>query len=150
MKGAPEEGTEIREVSDENEAAECYPLMKQLRPHLATEGEFIERWHRQRMAGYRLLGLWCGGKLVALAGFRVIENLVHGMHLYVDDLVTTEEARGRGHGAELLRRLRAEGRLLGCAKLLLDTPLANVLAHRFYYRNGLLATALRFAEVLEE
>jgi hypothetical protein len=26
----------------------------------------------------------------------------------------------------------------------LDTPLSNVLGHRFYYRNGLLAGALRF------
>ena len=70
--------------------------MKELRPHLATETEFVERWRRQRAAGYRLLGLWCEEKLVALAGFRVIENLVHGMHLYVDDLVTLEEARGCG------------------------------------------------------
>jgi GNAT superfamily N-acetyltransferase len=123
--------------------------MKQLRPHLATEAEFVERWRRQRAAGYCLLGLWCERQLVALAGFRVSENLVHGMHLYVDDLVTTEAARGQGHGAELLRRLRAEARASGCGKLLLDTPLANVLGHRFYYRNGLLATALRFAQVLE-
>jgi hypothetical protein len=26
----------------------------------------------------------------------------------------------------------------------LDTPLANVLGHRFYYRNGLLARSIRF------
>jgi GNAT superfamily N-acetyltransferase len=149
MKPPEEAMLEIREANSEEEVSACFPLMKQLRPHLATETEFVERWRRQRAAGYRLLGLWHEGKLVALAGFRVIENLVHGTHLYVDDLVTTEEARGRGHGAKLLCRLRTEAQTLGCTKLLLDTPLANVLGHRFYYRNGLLATALRFAEVLE-
>ncbi len=150
MKPAPEVAVKIREVTREEEVSGCFALMKELRPHLATETEFVARWRRQKAAGYRLLGLWCEGKLVALAGFRVMENLVHGMHLYVDDLVTTEGARGRRHGAELLRRLRVEARTLGCRMLLLDTPLSNVLGHRFYYRNGLLATALRFAEVLEE
>jgi hypothetical protein len=41
-----------------------------------------------------------------------------------------------------------EGQALGCARLVLDTPLTNVLGHRFYYRNGLLATALRFGQTL--
>ncbi len=37
-----------------------------------------------------------------------------------------------------------EGRSLGCKKLVLDTGLDNALAHRLYYRQGLLAQALRF------
>ncbi|MNT19214.1 hypothetical protein D3C72_1544650 [compost metagenome] len=47
-------------------------------------------------------------------------------------------------------RLKAEARAAGCRKLVLDTPLTNVLGHRFYYRNGLLASALRFYYVLED
>jgi GNAT superfamily N-acetyltransferase len=137
--------TEIRYADPDADTGACYVLMRQLRPHLTSESEFAERWRRQCGAGYRMMGLWLDGKLVCLAGFRVIENLVHGVHLYVDDLVTSEEARGRGAGAGLLRRLQEEARALGCAKLLLDTQLSNALAHRFYYRNGLLATALRFA-----
>ena len=43
-----------------------------------------------------------------------------------------------------MARLKREAAALGCAKLVLDTPLTNVLGHRFYYRNGLLASALRF------
>jgi hypothetical protein len=31
----------------------------------------------------------------------------------------------------------------------LDTPLTNVLGHRFYYRNGLLARALRFNHMID-
>ena len=137
-------GADIRRVDDEKALAACYPLMRQLRPHLSSGREFAERWRRQTAAGYRLLAAWRGETPVALAGYRLQDNLVHGLHLYVDDLVTDEALRGEGLGRALLNRLKAEGRALGCARLVLDTPLTNTLGHRFYYREGLLATALRF------
>lgn len=143
-EGAPDP----RPVATDAELAACYGLMRQLRPSLSSEAEFVERWKRQAAEGYRLLALWHGGNPVALAGFRAQENLVHGRHLYVDDLVTEEGARSRGHGRVLIERLEREGRALGCAKLVLDTPLSNALGHRFYYRQGLLATALRFTKSL--
>jgi GNAT superfamily N-acetyltransferase len=131
-------------VEDAAAAARCYPVMRELRPHLTSEAEFVERWRRQCADGYRLLAVWRDETAVALAGWRVQENLVHGRFLYVDDLVTTETERSRGHGERLMTAIVAEGRRLGLARLVLDTPLSNVLGHRFYYRNGLLATALRF------
>ncbi len=135
---------ELRAVETEADARACYPLMHQLRPHLDGEREFITRWRRQTAVGYRLLALWRQDRPVALAGFRVQDNLMHGVHLYVDDLVTDQALRGSGYGQRLMERLSEEARVLGCAKLILDTPLTNTLGHRFYYRQGLLATALRF------
>ncbi len=131
-------------VESESEIEACFWLVRQLRPDLASAEEFLARWRRQASAGYRLLALRQGAKPVALAGFRVQENFVHGTHLYVDDLVTDEECRSSGHGRVLLERLKAEGRARGCTKLVLDTPFSNTLGHRFYYRQGLLASALRF------
>ena len=118
--------------------------MRQLRPHLKSQEEFIARWRGQSADGYRLLALWGEGGPVALAGYRVTENLVHGKFLYVDDLISDQSARSRGHGAQLLDKLKEDGRALGCNKLVLDTGLDNFLAHRFYFRQGLLAQALRF------
>jgi hypothetical protein len=43
-----------------------------------------------------------------------------------------------------MERLKVEGHALGCTKLVLDAALTNTLGHRFYYRQGLLATALCF------
>ncbi|WP_297927415.1 GNAT family N-acetyltransferase [Metallibacterium sp.] len=131
-------------VDDEDGARRCYPLMAQLRPHLATEDEFVDRWRRQVADGYRLLALLDGPRVIALAGFRVQENLVYGRFLYVDDLVTDGALRGGGHGEQLMTRLKKEARILGCDRLVLDTPLDNSLGHRFYFRNGLLAASLRF------
>jgi ribosomal protein S18 acetylase RimI-like enzyme len=131
-------------VAGEADIAACYSLMRALRPHLSSEAEFIERWRRQSVEGYAIVALWRVQRPVALAGFRVQENLVHGRFLYVDDLVTDESERRHGHGARLLDHLKAEGRARGCRKLVLDTAIENILAHRFYYRQGLLALSLRF------
>jgi GNAT superfamily N-acetyltransferase len=134
---------ELRYVG-EAEIGDCFTLMRQLRPRLASAAEFAAQWRRQAADGYRILALWPDRMPVALAGFRLQENFVHGRFLYVDDLVSEQKERGRGRGARLLEHLGAEGRALGCAKLVLDSGLDNALAHRFYYRQGLLATALRF------
>jgi ribosomal protein S18 acetylase RimI-like enzyme len=139
---------DIRVVGEADIAA-CFALMRMLRPHLTSEAEFVERWRRQSEQGYSIIAFWRDQHPVALAGFRVQENLVHGRFLYVDDLVTEESERRCGHGARLLDRLKVEGRALGCRKLVLDTALDNTLAHRFYYRQGLLALSLRFNCVLD-
>lgn len=138
----------IREIG-EADIARCFPLMRQLRPHLASPAEFVARWRHQSEAGYRIAALSSSdGTLHALAGYRVAESLMHGRFLYVDDLVADEGARGRGYGARLMTHLKERGRALGCAKLVLDTGLDNALGHRFYYRQGLLAMALRFSAAL--
>lgn len=54
-------------------------------------------------------------------------------------------ARQHDGGYRLLDAAAAEGRTLGGLRLVLDTALDNVLAHRFYYRQGMLARALRFS-----
>jgi GNAT superfamily N-acetyltransferase len=135
-------------IIGEAEIGACYELMRKLRPHLASVEEFVSRWRSQSADGYRILALWLeqGPYPVprSLAGYRITENLVHGKFLYVDDLVSDQAERSRGYGEKLLDKLKEEGRTLGCKKLVPDTGLDNALAHRFYYRQGLLAQALRF------
>ncbi|MEO6855817.1 MAG: GNAT family N-acetyltransferase [Rhodoferax sp.] len=132
------------EMVDATDVRACHALMLQLRPQLGTADEWLLRFQRQATTGYRLLALLHGGQAVALAGFRVQENLVYGRFLYVDDLVTHAAERGGGHAAQLLHGLQAEARRQGCERLVLDTALGNVQAHRFYYRSGLVIQALRF------
>jgi ribosomal protein S18 acetylase RimI-like enzyme len=108
----------------------------------------VTRVARQHAAGYRLLGAWRDTAPLALAGYRFEENLIRGKFVYVDDLVTAAEARRSRIGAHLLEAVSAIGRDAGCVHLVLDTALDNVLAHRFYYREGRLARALRFSRPL--
>ncbi|WP_042703866.1 GNAT family N-acetyltransferase [Azospirillum sp. B506] len=150
MSTSPQSSTDIRAIETDEEVAACFPLMRQLRPHLSSKEEFVSRWRRQTAAGYRLLALWQADGPTALAGFRLQDNLMHGIHFYVDDLVTDEKARSTGAGRLMMDRLKSEARRSGCTRLVLDTPLTNMLGHRFYFRHGLLARALRFSIDLDE
>jgi len=141
---------QIRRIDTADEVAACFPLMHQLRPHLQDADELVTRWQRQTQDGYRMAGLWDRGRLVALAGYRHGENLVYGPYCYVDDLVTDADARSGGYGQKLMDWLKAQAQAQGCERLVLDTPLNNVLGHRFYYRNGLLGTALRFNYLFDQ
>ena len=125
--------------------AKCYPVMAQLRPHLGSAEELVTRIMRQREAGYRLLAAWRDEVPIGLAGYRFEENLIYGRFIYVDDLVAMDSERGSGIGASLLDFVAMEGQKAACDRLVLDTALDNVLAHRFYYRQRLLMRALRFS-----
>lgn len=134
--------------SDENVLL-CFPLMQELRPHLTNPEQFVLQVRRQQQQGYRLLAIWEGGIPVGLGGYRQQENTIYGKFIYVDDLVVSKNKRGSGLGEMLLDAIRLEAQQLGCKRLVLDTGMANSLAQRFYFRQGMLALGLHFNETLE-
>ncbi|CAD5107671.1 GNAT family N-acetyltransferase [Zestomonas carbonaria] len=135
-------------LDNDQELLACFPLMRELRPHLDDPQSFVRQLARQAGQGYRLLAGRQDGEVLGLAGCRLQENLIYGRFLYVDDLVTRADRRGGGIGERLLETAREEARRLGCARLVLDTGLGNALAQRFYFRQGLLATGLHFGQSL--
>jgi len=126
----------------------CYSLMRLLRPSLLDSADFLDKVRQQQAQGYQLLALLTADTVVALAGYRYQQNLVHGRFVYVDDLVTDSGRRGQQLGSQLLSAVMQEARLQACDHMILDSGLTNVLAHRFYYRQGLLAQALHFSLAL--
>jgi GNAT superfamily N-acetyltransferase len=84
--------------------------------------------------------------VVAVAGFRVGENLAWGRFLYVDDLVTLTTHRSKGVGASLLSWLRDVASNEGCVQLHLDSGAQRKDAHRFYEREGMLVAGFHFVE----
>jgi ribosomal protein S18 acetylase RimI-like enzyme len=140
--------TMFRHAESEAELITCHPLMRELRPHLDSAQAFVRRARLQQAQGWRLLALWNSDSPIALAGYRWMDNLVHGRFLYVDDLVTAEAARSQQLGGALLAELERMAVTDGAKKLVLDTAMANARAQRFYFRCGLLATALHFTKVL--
>jgi len=111
-------------------------------------GAFVRRVRLQEGAGYRLAAARDAGRVVAVAGFRLGENLAWGRHLYVDDLVTLPEARSRGAGAALLAWLTRRARQEGARELHLDSGTQRLDAHRFYRREGLEVSSLHFQRTL--
>lgn len=123
----------------------CYPVIRELRPHL-TEEAFVAQAQRQRERhGYRLVYLEDEGKVVAAAGYRIAEFLAWGKALYIDDLATLSTARKRGHAGRLLDWLIAQARAEGCDQLHLDSGVQRHDAHRLYLGRRLRITSHHFA-----
>jgi GNAT superfamily N-acetyltransferase len=133
----------IQTAESDAEISRCFPVMRQLRPHL-SEAAFVPKVRAQQRGGYVLAYLEEGGEVLAAAGFRLIENLVGGKILYVDDLVTLEEHRSRGHGKVLLEWLVAHARREGCSALELDSAVQRFQAHRFYLASRMIISAHHF------
>jgi len=126
----------------------CYPIMQQLRPHI-TQAEFYARISAQQQSGYHLAALIQQQDCVAVAGFRIGDNLAWGRYLYVEDLVTDAQQRSRGHGRRLLEWLVAHARQQDCQQLHLDSGLQRVDAHRFYQQHGMQHVSKHFSMLLD-
>ena len=137
-------------TADETHLA--FAPMQVLRPHLTSVDEFVARVNgAQRLEGYRLVGSFAsdggdeGGGAVAATGFRRLHNLAWGDQLYIDDLVTVESHRGRGHGHRLLDWVLAEARRLGCGQIHLDSAPHRHDAHRLYLNEGFRISSFHFS-----
>jgi GNAT superfamily N-acetyltransferase len=139
----------LRHAMSPADLAACFPVMQELRPHLADVDTFVAQVQRQHADGYRLLAVWREAEPIGLAGYRLQENLIRGRFCYVDDLVVRASARRGGLGARLLDGVAAEARALGIGWLVLDTGFDNIFGQRFYFRYGMLPAAMRFAKGLD-
>ncbi len=121
-----------------------------MRPHIASEAEFLARVRRQQQTqpGWQLLYVEEDGAPVAAASFRIVELLAWGKALYVDDLITGEGRRGKGYAATLMRWMEERARAEGCAQFHLDSGTHRHAAHRFYHRVGLAISSFHFSKVL--
>lgn len=129
------------------EITACYPVMRELRAHLEAD-RFLAQVRAQESRGYQLAYTVRPEGVVAVAGFRICENLAWGRFLYVDDLVTLPSHRSQGIGGELLAWLREHAVNEGCGQLHLDSGIQRKDAHRFYEREGMSIAGYHFADNL--
>ena len=141
---------EICLAETDDQITRCYPVMAELRPHIA-EGAFVPQVRRQMDDdGYELAYVETGDGVRAVAGYRFGECLAWGSFLYVDDLVTMASARSAGHGGALLDWLFERARVRHCDELHLDSGVQRFAAHRFYLRKRMDITSHHFAIRLAE
>jgi GNAT superfamily N-acetyltransferase len=137
----------VRKLETVSALKVAFKVMVELRPQLDLE-QFLTLVHDMREESYRLVGVFDGGALVAVAGYRVLTMLVRGRSLYVDDLVTTATRRGKGYGKLLLEWLQVEGQRLHCTEFHLDSGVQRFAAHGFYFGRGLHISSYHFAKAL--
>jgi len=139
----------VWQAQTDDEIKTCYSVMRQLRPHY-TVAAFVARVRFQQGLGYHLVCLEGPDGPLAVAGYQIRETLIDGRFLHVDDLVTDDGRRSRGHGGELLAWLIERARDLECDSLQLDSGVHREDAHRFYEREGLTRTAYHFSQQTRE
>ena len=126
-----------------------FSLMRELRPHLDF-AQFARLCEAARQADdYTLVGVEENGRPVAVMGMRLLHDLVHGAHLYIDDLVVAESHRSRGLGARLLHYAERTATLAGTKQLRLCTGIENEAGRRFYKREGWTERALAIKKRLD-
>ncbi len=137
--------TTILTVTSDPDIQQCYPVMSQLRPHIAPE-DFLPRIKAQMADGYMLSCIKKGDLVVAVAGFRIGRNLAWGKHLYVDDLVTDSQNRSSGYGRKMIDWIILFAKEKGCEQLHLDSGIQRTETHKFYKREGLELASYHFSK----
>ena len=124
----------VQLANTDADLAACFPVMKELRPHLKDAADLVAAVRRMEKEFYAIAYVAAGGRPVACMGFRASEMLARGIHYYVDDLVTLPGARSHGHGRTLLDWLEAKAKAEGKVALHLESGTHRIDAHRFYFR----------------
>jgi len=134
----------VRKITTKEQILTTRTVMLQLRPGVPPE-EYVATVKRMmKTDGYRLAAAFEGDAVRAVAGYRIMEMLVCGKILYVDDLSTDERFRSKGYGKELLDWLKAEAQAQRCLEIQLDSGVHRERAHRFYFREGLTIKSYHF------
>ena len=125
----------IVEYDELKDSERFYKVLFELRPLLSLE-EFRKIYIQANKSDqYTLVGVESQDEIVAVMGFRVLYDFVHGKHLYIDDLVVTNKMRGKNVGKNLISYAEKKAHELSCSKLRLCTGIENEGAKKFYERH---------------
>ena len=131
-------------AKNENEVAECFHLISELRPHL-TLGDFISKVKRlSKTTGYELVYLDDSG-IKAVAGMKVSEWLHTGRYLEIEELVTDKNFRSKGYGGKLFDWIIKYAKQNDCAQIRLVSGVSREKAHKFYLDKGMIFEAKYFS-----
>lgn len=135
----------VKKMTTDADILGTFRVMKQLRTHL-DEAQFLDQVKRQQASqAYNIAAAHdSSGTVRCVAGYRFSETLAWGKFLYVDDLVTDQEARCSQFGKQMMEWLLEEARVNSCRQLHLDSGVQRHGAHRFYLRERMDITCFHF------
>jgi GNAT superfamily N-acetyltransferase len=136
----------IQTATNKDSIDKCFEAMQALRPYLKKEN-FAELISGMMQRGYHLIFVEDEGKAICASGFRFTEHLAWGKVIYIDDLTTLPEARGKGCASAILDYIHKLAKEKGCDQVHLDSGCneARYDAHRLYLKKGYNITSHHFA-----
>lgn len=133
--GAEVTKMQVRILKSEGELKTVAPILSQIRPHFDLN-ELVDRIKIQQKRGYKLAYVVSGEKVLCVAGFVTGYKLAWGKHIYIDDLVTSEEHRSAGAAKILMEWFKTYAKENGYEAIHLDSSVLRFPSHKFYLESG--------------
>ncbi|GGD71547.1 N-acetyltransferase GCN5 [Emticicia aquatilis] len=127
---------QIQIAQTKEDFLKCFDVMQALRPHLTPE-LFLELLPKMKEENYSLLFIEENDKAVSACGFRYLTTLFDGRYIYIDDLTTLPEARGKGYAGALFDYVVEKAKEEGLKAVHLDSGHQRYDAHRLYLNKGM-------------
>ena len=136
----------IQTANTDESIEKCFTVMQALRPHLEKRS-FLPLIKDMQTRGYHLIYIEENGNVLAASGYRFTEHLLWGKAIYIDDLSTLPQGRGKGYASALLDHIAMVGRNNSCNQIHLDSGSnpGRYDAHRLYLKSGYNITSFHFA-----
>jgi GNAT superfamily N-acetyltransferase len=135
---------EIKYAQSSNEIENCWEVVQVLRPHLQKEN-FVQQVQEMMQEGYKMIYICEGQHPVAFAGFRNMYKLHTGKIIYIDDLGTLPDYRGKGYAGRLLDHIHQLAKDTSMQGIHLDSGYHRQNAHRLYLNKGYRLASHHFA-----
>lgn len=139
---------EIRFAQSDQEILDCWDVVKELRPHLPNPGQYLQQVKEMMQDGYQIIYVSVkegnGNKAVSFAGYRNMQMLYTGKMIYIDDLGTLPDHRGRGYAGQLLDYIYQLAKDTGKTAVHLDSGYQRNTAHRLYLQKGFVLSSHHF------
>jgi GNAT superfamily N-acetyltransferase len=123
-----------------------FPLVNMHNP-LVTKARFTRCLKEMLPYGYHAVAAFDGARMVGISGFWLRSRFWCGHQLDIDNFFVHPDYRGRGVGSMLVAWLEKKALAEKCELMVLDAYADSFLAHRFYHREGFVATGSHFTKV---
>ena len=139
---------EIKLASSKEDIEKCVEVISELRPHV-NAASMVAMITEMLTEGYKLAFIEEDNIGVAAIGYRHLQFLYNGKHIYIDDLVTLPAYRGKGYAGALLDYVAAEAKANGYKTITLDSGHHRTDAHRLYLNKKFAITAHHFVKNIQ-
>jgi len=142
---------EIKNATTKEDIEFCSRALLAFRPNVNPH-TVVEQMLRMMTDGFRLIYIanYNNSQADAIAGFRSFEMLRAGEIIYIDDLFTFPENRGKGYASALLDHIDGLALKSGIETVQLDSGFPLHPAHRLYLSKGYNLVCHHFAKTISD
>lgn len=138
----------VEAISDEA-ILKCRRAIQTLRPTISDE-EYLEKIKKTLDANRQMIFIEENGEAASVAVFETGYNLFRGSYIYIDDLSTLPEYRGKGYAGILLDLILDMAAKENIEEVHLDSGVSETRtdAHRLYLNKRFQIASLHFSRKL--